>query len=267
MVMPQAALQNVTPPAIGFVSVFASAGLAPSCSTCYLRGTCLPSGSPAEQVIQISTLTRTKLRLRRGAALYRRGDAFKSLYAIRSGSFKSVGLGRAEHTKVVGLHLPADLVGLEAISSRIHEYDAVALEDSEVCVVPYDDLVRMTLNVPELQAYLLAALSREIVRDDGLVLHLGAMTAEQRVTKFLLGVSARYERLGYTGTRFDVRMTRKDIASYLGLTLETVTRVFTRLQRDGLIEAQFKELRLTNVNGLHGLLAAAKTRSNMSPAA
>ena len=265
--MPPAALQDVLPPAVGLVSLFASAGQASSCSTCYLQGVCLPSTAPAEQVPQISTLTRTRLRLRRGAALYRRGDAFRSLYAIRSGSFKSVGLGRAEHTKVVGLHLPADLVGLEAISSRIHEYDAVALEDSEVCVVPYDDLSRMTLYVPELQAYLLAALSREIVRDDGLVLHLGAMTAEQRVAKFVLSLSARYERLGYTGTRFDVRMTRKDIASYLGLTLETVTRVFTRLQRGGLIEAQFKELRLTNANGLHGLLASAKTRSSISWAA
>jgi CRP/FNR family transcriptional regulator, anaerobic regulatory protein len=265
--MLRAALHNVMPAAIAPASVLASTGLAPSCSTCYLRGTCLPSGSPAEQVIQISTLTRTKLRLRRGAALYRRGDVFESVYAIRSGSFKSLGLGRAEHTKVVGLHLPADLVGLEAISSRIHEYDAVALEDSEVCVVPYEELVRLTLSVPELQAYLLAALSREIVRDDGLVLQLGAMTAGQRVTKFLLGLSARYERLGYTGTRFDLRMTRKDIASYLGLTLETVTRVFARLQREGLIQAHLKELRLMNVNGLREVMAAGNTASDMSRAA
>ena len=224
-----------------------------SCSNCHLRGACLPRNSPSTFVSDISGLIKVRRRVPRGGELYGRGEPFNALYAIHSGSFKSVAVTRVGHKKVTGLHLPADLVGLEAISGRVHEHEAVALEASEVCVVPYDDLLRLTSWVPELQTHLLTALSAEISRDNGLLLRLGSMSADERVAAFVLGLSARYERLGHTGMLFRAHLNRMEIASFLGLSSETVTRVFSRLQHAGLIETKANELRITNVNGLHTL--------------
>ena len=225
-----------------------------SCSKCYLRSVCLPCGLTPDQLTQVDELTRVRRKLVRGAELFRQGDRFESLYAIRSGSFKSVGIAvRGQYGKVTGLHLPAELLGLDAISSQIHEYDAIALEDSEVCVVPYAQLTRLMSQLPELQAHVLCILSGDITRDGGLMLRLGAMSAEQRVVSFLLGLSRRCEYLGYAGTRFSVRMRRDDIASYLGITIETTCRILTRLQRDGLIEANMKDVEIKNLNGLREL--------------
>jgi CRP/FNR family transcriptional regulator, anaerobic regulatory protein len=226
----------------------------PSCANCYLRNVCLPCGLSEEAILKLENLTRVKRRIMRGAALYREGHLFHSLYAIRSGSFKNVGTAGAAQKKVTGLHLPGEILGLDAISTQVHGYDAVALEDAEVCVLEYAQFTQLTLRLPELQAHLLRALSGDIARDRGLLLRLGGMTAEQRVVAFLLSLSARYQKLGYAGTRFSVRMARQDIASYLGLTIETVCRLLSRLQRDGLIEAQGREVRLKELPRLRKLV-------------
>jgi CRP/FNR family transcriptional regulator len=225
-----------------------------SCSRCHLRSVCVASGLTQDQLAEIDLLTRAKRRVGSGAALFRRGDRFESLYAIRSGSFKSTGIAPTQYGKVTGLHLPAELLGLDAIRNGVHEYTAIALEDSEVCVLPYTQLTRLMLSLPELQTHVLRALSGDIMRDGGLMLRLGAMTAQQRVVGFLLGLSNRYQSLGYASTRFSLRMMREDIASYLGITIETTSRIFSRLQRDGLIQARNKDVEITNFNGLRELL-------------
>lgn len=223
------------------------AACAVSCSSCCLQGICLPCGLDTEKLGEMDELTRVKRRVVKGSALYRSGDAFDFLYAVRSGSFKSVGVSRAGEEKVTGLHLPGEVMGLDAINSRQHGYDAVALEDSEVCIIPYTRLTELALRMPQLQAQLLRILSGDISRDQGLMLLLGGMDAQQRIVAFLLSLSRRYQRLGYASSRFSLRMTREEIGSYLGLTLETVSRVFSRLQRDGLLAAQQKEVQLKDV--------------------
>jgi CRP/FNR family transcriptional regulator, anaerobic regulatory protein len=225
-----------------------------SCSSCCLQGVCLPCGLTAEKLGDMDELTRVKRRVARGAALYRNGDSFDSLYAVRSGSFKSVGVSRAGQEKVTGLHLPGEMMGLDAINSRVHGYDAIALEDSEVCVVPYTRLTQLALRVPELQASLLRILSGDISRDQGLMLLLGGMDAEQRLAAFLLSLSKRYQRLGYAATRFSLRMTREEIGSYLGLTLETVSRLFSRLHREGLLSAHQRDIELKDMAKLRELV-------------
>jgi CRP/FNR family transcriptional regulator len=228
----------------------AGAAHAVSCSSCCLRGVCLPCGLDTEKLTQMDDLTRVKRRVARGAALYRAGDAFDALYAVRSGSFKSVGVSRGGEEKVTGLHLPGEVMGLDAINSRSHGYDAIALEDSEVCIVPYAKLTELALRIPDLQAQLLRILSGDISRDQGLMLLLGGMDAGQRIAAFLLSLSRRYQKLGYAATRFSLRMTREEIGSYLGLTLETVSRLFSRLQKDGLITAHQKEIELIDIESL-----------------
>jgi CRP/FNR family transcriptional regulator len=225
-----------------------------SCSSCCLQGVCLPCGLTNDKLADMDELTRVKRRVARGAALYRSGDTFDSLYAVRSGSFKSVGISRAGQEKVTGLHLPGELMGLDAINSRVHGYDAIALEDSEVCVVPYSRLTQLALRLPDLQAQLLRILSGDISRDQGLMLLLGGMDAEQRIAAFLLSLSKRYQRLGYAATRFSLRMTREEIGSYLGLTLETVSRLFSRLQREGLISAHQREIEIKDLAKLRDLV-------------
>jgi CRP/FNR family transcriptional regulator len=222
-----------------------------SCAKCHLRARCLPSGFPRDQLVQLDELTRVKRKVMRGAALFRQGDRFESLYAIQSGSFKSI--ARAHDAKVTGLHLPAELLGLDAISSQVHEHDAIALEDSAVCIVPYAQLTQLMTQIPELQAHVLRALSSDITRDGGLILRLGAMTAEQRVVAFVLGLSARYRSLGYSDTRFSVRMKRNEIASYLGITVETTCRILSRLERDGFISTHNQDLEIKHLNGLRRL--------------
>ena len=225
-----------------------------SCSSCCLQGVCLPCGLTAEKLGDMDELTRVKRRVARGAALYRNGDSFDSLYAVRSGSFKSVGISRAGQEKVTGLHLPGEMMGLDAINSRVHGYDAIALEDSEVCVVPYTRLTQLALRVPDLQASLLRILSGDISRDQGLMLLLGGMDAEQRLAAFLISLSKRYQRLGYAATRFSLRMTREEIGSYLGLTLETVSRLFSRLHREGLLSAHQRDIELKDMAKLRELV-------------
>jgi len=151
-------------------------------------------------------------------------------------------------------HLPGEMMGLDAINSRVHGYDAIALEDCEVCVVPYTRLTQLALRVPELQASLLRILSGDISRDQGLMLLLGGMDAQQRLAAFLLSLSKRYQRLGYAATRFSLRMTREEIGSYLGLTLETVSRLFSRLHREGLLSVHQREIELKDMAKLRELV-------------
>ena len=221
-----------------------------SCSKCSLRGVCLPSGLSAEATSHVAQLARLKRTIVRGQTLYRAGDVFESLYAVRSGALKSVGFSSNGIEKVTGLHLPGEVIGLEAISTRRHRYDAIALEDSEVCVIPFAQLTQLATRFPELQAQLLRIVSADISRDQGLMLLLGSLDAEQRLAAFLLSLSKRYRNLGYSSTRFSLRMTREEIGSYLGLTLETVSRVMSRFNREGLIKARKREIELTDHQAL-----------------
>ena len=225
-----------------------------SCPSCCLQGVCLPSGLSGSDLDDIAALTTVKRRVVRGGALYRGQDAFESLFAVRSGAFKSVGVSRAGEEKVTGFHFPGEVLGLDAINGERHTYDAVALEDSEVCVIPYAALTQLALKIPLLQTRLLRILSSDISRDQGLMLLLGSMTAEQRLCAFLLSLSRRHQKLGYSADRFHLRMTREDIGSYLGLTLETVSRLLSRLQREGLITAQQREIELKNPEALKDIV-------------
>jgi CRP/FNR family transcriptional regulator len=204
----------------------------------------------SDKLCDMDELTRVKRKVAKGAALYRSGEAFEYLYAVHSGAFKTVGVSRGGEEKVTGMYLPGEVMGLQAINGKQHDYDAIALEDSEVCVISYAKLTQLALRLPELQLQLLRILSGDISRDQGLMLLLGGMDAEQRIAAFLLSLSKRYQKLGYASTRFSLRMTREEIGSYLGLTLETVSRLFSRFQRDGLLISQQRDVELKDIDRL-----------------
>jgi CRP/FNR family transcriptional regulator len=225
-----------------------------ACSSCCLQGVCLPCSLPADQLEAFDDIITVKKRVARGAALFRCGDGFDTLYAVRSGAFKTVSSSRNGDEKITGFYLPGEVVGLDAISSARHAFNAVALEDSDVCAIPFARLESLAARMPQLQRQLFRVLSSDISRDQGLMLLLGNMTAEQRLAAFLLSLSRRHERLGYSPTRFHLRMTREDIGSYLGLTLETISRLFARFQREGLIASQQRDVELKNVEGMREIV-------------
>ena len=220
------------------------------CTSCCLKGVCLPCDLGRIELDRFDEIATAKRRVARGATLYYNGDRFESLYAVRSGSFKTVGVSRHGDEKITGFHLPGELLGLDAINGERHSYNAIALEDSEVCVIPFAQLEQMAMSMPALQHQLLRLLSGDISRDHGLMLLLGSMSAEQRLAAFLLSLSRRHKRLGFAANRFMLRMTREEIGNYLGLTLETVSRMLSRFQREGLIAVQQREIELKSIDGL-----------------
>lgn len=215
-----------------------------SCAACRNSHVCLPRTLEGGELQTVSDLTELKRRIPAGAALFHAGDSLSAVYAVHSGTFKSVSVSRQGLEKVTGFHFPGELLGLDAIGRGVHRSHAFALEASQICVVPYEGLLQLARMMPALQHELMCALSNDISRDDGLVLLMGIMSADQRLAGFLLGLSLRLQRLGYAPDRFVLRMTRVDIASYLGLTSETVSRTIWRFVRDGLIEVDRREVRL-----------------------
>jgi CRP/FNR family transcriptional regulator, anaerobic regulatory protein len=224
------------------------------CSTCTVRELCLPVGLGAEDLRQIDALVGARTRLRKGAALYRAGDPFTSLHALRVGSLKTTVLAEDGREQVAGFHLQGEIVGLDGVGTGKHGCTAIALEDAEVCALPFEELETLARSVPPLQRNLHRFLSREISRDQNIMLLLGSMRAEERLAAFLLNLSQRYRERGYSSTEFLLRMSREEIGSYLGLKLETVSRLFSRFQQEGLLQVQGRDVKLLDIATLKQLL-------------
>lgn len=226
-----------------------------ACSNCNLRELCLPVGLSGGEMAKVEQLVATRRKIRRGDALFRAGDPFESLYALRLGFLKSTLMSPDGREQVTGFHMAGELVGLDGIGGQTHHCDTVALEDTEVCVIPYERLEEVSTAVPMLQSHFHKVMSREIVREHGVMLLLGSMHAEERLAAFLLNLSQRFEARGYSRNEFVLRMTRAEIGSFLGLKLETVSRALSRFAQDGLIEVNQKHLRILDREGLRAVMA------------
>jgi len=224
------------------------------CSTCGLREMCLPCGLSGQDVDRVDDLIYTRRRLKRGESLYRPGDGFKSLYAVRSGFFKTVQTLEDGRDQVTGFNMAGEIMGMDGIGPDVHVLSAVALEDSEVCVIPYSRLENLGSDMQELRHQFHKVMSREIVREHGVMLLLGTMRAEERLATFLLNLSQRFAARGYSPSEFNLRMTREEIGSYLGLKLETVSRAFSHFQEEGLISVQQKRIHILDVDGLRKVM-------------
>jgi len=227
------------------------------CSACGLQELCLPIGLDPAEIDRLDRVVEHHRMVRRGDYLYRAGYPFRSLFAVRSGFLKSCVLHDDGREQVTGFHMMGEFVGMDAISTDVHTCDAVALEDSDICEIPFVTLEELSRTVPALQRHLHKIMSREIVRDHGVMLLLGRMKAEERLATFLLNLSQRYCARGYSGTSFHLRMTREEIGSYLGLKLETVSRVFSKFQEEGLISVQNRYIELKDVAALKAVIGQA----------
>jgi CRP/FNR family transcriptional regulator len=217
-----------------------------ACSKCNLRELCLPMGLTDADLQHIDRLVGARRSLRRGDALFCAGEPFESIFAVRSGFFKtrvSVDDGRE---RVTGFQMAGELLGLDGISAERHTCDAIALEDSEVCVIGYSRLEEVSRDVLGLQRQFHRVLSREIVREQGVMLLLGGVRAEARLAAFLLNLGERLRSRGFSGSSMVLRMTREEIGSYLGIKLETVSRAFSRFQEESLLEVRQRNVRVVD---------------------
>ncbi len=223
------------------------------CSTCMLNSFCLPIGMPPTQVQKLDEVVQERIRLRKGDALFRQGEEARAIYGIRSGSVKTQVEDARGQVQVTGFLLPGEIVGMDGYLNNTQVTHALALEDSEVCVARIEDMERITRLVPELRQQLRRLTNEEFKRTHQLVRSLGLLTAEQRVAAFLLNMSQRLAALGYSSTEFVLRMSREEIGNYLGLTLETVSRLFSRFARENLIRVQQRRVQLLDLPALREL--------------
>lgn len=225
-----------------------------ACSQCNLRELCLPYGLSNPELELLDEMVGTRRKIKRHTHLYRSGDSFEGIYAIRAGFFKTDVLLEDGRDQVTGFQMAGEILGLDGISTEHHSCNAVALEDSEVCVIAFAKLEELSREVTALQHNFHKVMSREIVRDHGLMMLLGTMRAEERLAAFLLNMSQRFMARGYSQQEFHLRMTREEIGSYLGLKLETVSRAFSKFQEEGYINVQQKHIRIIDIPGLRKLL-------------
>lgn len=221
-----------------------------ACDHCALNAVCLPEGLTDTDRQEFTALILQHKRLQAGQALFHAGESFTHLYFVKTGSFKTVVLLDDGREQVTGFHFAGDVLGIDAISSPNHPSQAVALADTHVCAIPFAPLARLSRRVEHLQTYLQRMLAREVVRDQGLMLLLGRMHADERVAVFLQNMSRRFKARGCSQHDFTLPMAREEIGNYLGLTLETVSRCFSRLKNAGVLDVDNRRIRILDIEAL-----------------
>ena len=223
------------------------------CSTCGLRQFCLPVGMAAEDAGRMDELVQQRVRLARGESLFRFEDGLDAVYGIRFGTLKTYLELADGRQQITGFHLPGEIVGLDGLGRNSHASTAIALEDSEVCVIPVRDLSSLANHLPSLQRQLMRLMSREIEQYQQMLLSLGTMRAEERLAVFLVSLSERLAARGYSSSAFVLRMSREEIGNFLGLTLETVSRLFSRFAKSGVLRIQQKQVEIVDMAALRRL--------------
>jgi CRP/FNR family transcriptional regulator len=221
-----------------------------ACSSCNLRELCMPMGVSTQELDRLDDMVATRRKVKRGATLFRNGEAFTSLYAIRTGFFKTCTATEDGRDQVTGFQMAGEIIGLDGIVNDHHTCDAVALEDAEVCVMPFDRIEELSREVNALQHHVHRIMSREIVREHGVMLLLGSMRAEERLAAFLLNLVQRLHARGFSQSELVLRMTREEIGSYLGLKLETVSRTFSKFAEDSIVEVRQRNVRILDTDAL-----------------
>lgn len=229
-----------------------------ACSSCSVQELCLPIGLSHQEVECLDTLILQRLKVKKGHALYHTGDPLHSLYAVRLGFFKTCVLSVDGREQVTGFQMAGEILGLDAISTNQHACSAFALEDCEVCPIPFAQLEHLSQALPSLQHNLNRILSREIVRDHGMLLLMGNMNSDERLAAFLLNLSQRLSLRGYSSRAFILRMRREEIGSYLGLRLETVCRGIAHLRDQGLVTINGKQVEILDLEGLKRRVAGCQ---------
>ena len=233
-----------------------------ACSNCNLRELCMPVGLSDQDLNKLDELVAIRRKVKRGDTLFNNGDKFTSLFAIRTGFFKTALATEDGRDQVTGFQMAGEIIGLDGIVHDRHTCDAIALEDAEVCVMPFDRIEELSREVTALQSHVHKIMSREIVREHGVMLLLGSMRAEERVAAFLLNLVQRLHARGFSQSELVLRMTREEIGSYLGLKLETVSRTFSKFVEEGIVEVKQRHVRILDTQSLQNVVNNQSNFSN-----
>lgn len=223
------------------------------CATCALNTMCLPTGLDAADTGRLDRIVARRRRLERGERLFDSGESFKNLYAVRFGHLKAFRLTPAGDQQIVGFYMTGEVMGLDAIGAERHNSTAVALEDSEICEIPFARLDELFMELPQMQRHFHRLMSKQIMREQSAMMFLGSMMAEQRLALFLLNLGKLYAARGYSSTSFQLRMSREDIGNYLGMTIESVSRLLLRFREKGWLRVAQREVELLDVARIEAL--------------
>jgi CRP/FNR family transcriptional regulator, anaerobic regulatory protein len=237
-----------------------------ACKDCNLFQLCLPVGIDARELEELDSIIKRRRPVKRGEHLFHVNDPFQAIYAVRSGSIKTYTPTEDGHEQVTGFHLPGELLGLDAINLLHHPCAAKALETTSICEIPFDRLEELSMHLPSLQHQLLKIMSKEILHDQSLLMLLGKKSAEERLAALLLSLSNRYQQRGFSPTDFHLSMSRNDIGNYLGLAVETVSRLFTRFQDEDLLSVQRKHICILDLPRLRSIANAPNIRQSSNDA-
>jgi len=221
-----------------------------ACENCHVRELCLPTSLDGEELNLMDDVVSRRLTLDKGDYLYKAGDHFHGIYAVKSGALKTSGITSDGREQVTGFYLDGEIVGLDAIEDDTHPCDAVALAETEVCQLPFDSLTEASSKAPGLLKDLTRIMAREIRREGHVLMLLGSTTAEQRTARFLVNL---YERLIKRGAECDIItlvMSRQDIGNYLGMAIETVSRQFRKLQDQEVVKIDKRNIQVLDMDEL-----------------
>lgn len=217
----------------------------------------MPAGLEAEELERLEEMVASRRRIKKGEAVFRSGERFSNLYAVRTGFFKTCVTSEDGRDQVTGFQMAGEIMGLDGIVNNHHTCDAIALEDAEICTLPFEQIEKLSLEVRSLQRHVHQIMSREIVRENGVMLLLGSMRAEERLAAFLLNLTQRMQVRGFSSSELVLRMTREEIGSHLGLKLETISRTFSKFVAEGLIEVHQRHVRILDTKALQAIVNPA----------
>lgn len=224
-----------------------------SCANCSMQRMCMPTGLDDQDIDRIADVVEDRRRVARDDTLYKPGQQFKSLYAVRYGHLKTFQINAAGAAQITGFQMAGEMLGMEAIGAGRHSGETVALEDTEVCEIPFSRLEELLVKVPGYMRHFHRTMSQEITRDQSVMLLLGGMKAEQRFAVFLTNLAARYAARGYSPLEFGLRMSREDIGNYLGLTIESISRLITRFNKLGWVKIDKRQVTILDLETLKAI--------------
>lgn len=245
------------------ITVLELSQLRRSCGSCALQELCLPAGIGRDDLNRLDATVKDKRALNRGDTLYRDGDPFDALYVVRSGALKTFVQNDVGDLQIIGFHLPGEIIGFDALASNQHVSQAEALERSSVCELPYAKLQLVTSEVPALHRQLMRVISREVVEEHRHLVMMGRQQAQERLATFLKSLADRYQRLQRDGNQLSLPMSRYDIANYLGLVVETISRLFSRMEEMGVLAVNRKSVHILRPDLLAGLCQSSSDTPNV----
>ena len=231
-----------------------------SCSHCSLNELCFPHGMEDSDMDKLDAMVDRDMPLHKNDFLYREGDTCKALYAVRSGGIKTTIQNQNGESQIVGFHLPGELIGFDGFATDLHACSAETLETTSVCELPLDNLETLCASMPGLQKQMRRIMGLEVNNDHDLLLLLGKMNSDEKLATFLLNLSGRMKQRHWKESEFNLNMTRQDIANYLGLAVETVSRLFAHFQDDGIIAVDKRNITITDMAALKQIVGDCQTK-------